>query len=62
MPKPRNWHCVNAILRRSDTFQMQCIEPVAEDFECIECGEYLDPDGQCPECDEDEDHADLDHL
>lgn len=53
--KPRNWHCLNAILRRSDRFPLKSSEPNAEDYECPECGEYTDPDGQCPECDHDED-------
>ena len=55
MARPRNWHAVNAILRRSHSFQCDSdTDPQASDWECDRCGEYLDPDGTCPECDEDE--------
>lgn len=52
MAKPRNYYALNAILRRSDRFPRPTREPAAEDYECPHCGEYLDTDGLCPDCDE----------
>lgn len=51
--KPRNWHAVNAILRRSDRFALKTLTPpFPEDYECPQCGDYLDTDGWCPDCDD----------
>lgn len=54
--RPRNYHALNAILRRSDSFPMRTAPPPEpEDYECPECGEYLDTDGECPECEPEDD-------
>lgn len=52
--KPR----VPPILRPAQRFPPEDPAPTAADFECEQCGEWLEPDGQCETCDLDEDSGD----
>lgn len=43
-------------MRPAQRFRIESdTDPQPSDWECDHCGEYLDPDGECPECDHEQD-------